>query len=103
VTCDGFSPEQQRVHSGARVTFVSECDRPVMISFSSSELFNGLMSITLEDKNAQETVTAGTVGACFMLCFDSPQCPPAEGRESKTGNLDVYTSGNPDPSPKPAP
>ena len=100
VTCDGFSPEQQRVTSGAHVTFKSECENTVEISFSDRSLF-GVPSVTLGHR-ASATVTAGTVGGCFMLCFDSPQCPPPHGRESKTGNLDVYTSGN-EPDPKKAP
>jgi hypothetical protein len=101
LSCDGFSPEQQRVVSGAHVTFVSACDTPVRITFSSPEMFGGLEAITLENRGARETAIAGTVGGCYMLCFDSEKCPPEKGRESKTGNLDVYTSGN-EPDPKKA-
>jgi hypothetical protein len=100
LTCDGFSPKDQRIIAGAQVTFLSECDGEVSMSFSNpSTLFtSGAQIILLKDKGDQQVETAGSQGGCHKMCFGTATCP-SEDETSKTGNLDVYTSGDPGATP----
>ncbi|WP_224369074.1 hypothetical protein [Hyalangium versicolor] len=101
LTCDGFSPKAQRLKAGAEVTFKSECDKPVVISFSNpSTLFTSQAQsivVTKGQEPAPEVVS--DKGGCHQLCFGSSTCPPSDDVNSKTGSLDVYTSGGSEPEP----
>jgi hypothetical protein len=97
LSCEGFTPTLQKVYPNAQVTFVSECDDKVVISFSNPQtLFtSGAESIVLEHRGDQKVETVSDQGGCHKMCFGSTTCPP-DDLDSKTGSLDVYTSV-PDP------
>jgi hypothetical protein len=98
VTCDGFTPEEQSITAGAAVTFVSECDREVSMSFTNPDtLFeSGVPIIRLRERGDQHCEIAQDKGGCHQMCFGDI-CPPPDDRTSKTGNLDVYPGGDPGP------
>lgn len=99
LSCDGFTPKAQRLNAGAKVTFVSTCDSEVTVSFSDPDtLFDTrVASVTLKDKDAEPVVeTVSDKGGCHEMCWGHT-CPPADDVDSKSGSLDVYTSGGQGP------
>ncbi|NBD12292.1 MULTISPECIES: hypothetical protein [Corallococcus] len=82
----------------ATVIFQSQCDRgPVKVQWTDPEtLFTNDTSGLFILQNEGDT-WKGEVGAQpgpHVLCVDTERCPPGGTIESKTGSLDVYTTGN---------
>jgi len=106
VSCTGFTPAAQKVHAHGQVSFVSECDDKVTLSFSNPKtLFtSGAELIVLEHRGEQKTETVSGDAGCHQTCFGSTVCPPPDDIDSKTGSLDVHTSTpEPDPSKSQSP
>jgi hypothetical protein len=99
VGCDGLSTRMQCAYQGARVEFTSDCDQQVELYFSEPEtLFTSkTASIVLKSKGDSRTETVGSDGGNHCVCVGDALCGSDAcfqfGRESKTGSLDVYTSG----------
>jgi hypothetical protein len=99
VSCEGLSVKMKCAYQGARVEFVSDCDDPVTVSFSEPKtLFTSQNAqITLEKKGASATEMVGSQGGNHCVCVGSALCTDEDcfqfRMESKTGSLDVYTSG----------
>ncbi len=99
VGCDGLSTRMQCAFQGARVEFKSDCDKHVDIYFSEPEtLFTSKKAhIGLKNKGDAQTETVGSDGGNHCVCVGEALCDSNAcfqfGRESKTGSLDVYTSG----------
>lgn len=98
LNCTGFDPEAQKIHAHGQVTFISNCDDKVFVTFSNpSTLFaSGADQIVLEHRGDQKTETVQGNSDCHMMCFGTKECPPTDDMDSKTGSIDVHTS-TPDP------
>ncbi|WP_434386322.1 hypothetical protein [Melittangium boletus] len=99
LSCEGFAPKDQRLQSGAQVTFVSTCAHPVSLHVggTGSPFTSGATTIVLKDPGATQVETVGPTGGCHSLCFGAAGCEE-DGRDSKTGSLDVHTSGGLEPA-----